>query len=522
MDSISKSKIGKSILMAICNVEEDKGNKLYHSKSDIILAIYLAALTTYMKKNGNNMEGTNIVYTDSVFYSPYLTTLPGASSYDNIPRRWSDKELNRYLGGTSLLPKVRKDKMGVLEDYATVAKILKCNENDLIPIPTLELFDSCLAAVSSRAFAEFGGTDIIQINSKKGDENVFYCSKDAMVPMLDLLDHKRGSQQTPEVRYECVGGDIIVKARQNIAKNTVIRDTYGAKGNAQLLRRYGFCLPDNLEPDGSSNDILELDISQLLSSVLPDSPVSSLNRNLKSSTESPVRSVLMNLRAGPKAYTYGGFVKVVEMCLNHEKDTSASGSIAPSQVKDDDLDAFLNECEEEGHDFGEDESDDDIDGFDGFYLESNERKDTDETYFASNNESCGLTVDQAEFEALNNLRLALKYALSNYALSEDSMKFPSNEQEKNASFLVISEKRTISLYLYAIDIIQDDMQKANKKTGKNNICYKESNKGNQASIDTIFYKSTEDRKMIHSQAEELRKVYLQIRHPEILSVLNVR
>ena len=37
-----------------------------------------------------------------------------------------------------------------------------------------------------------------------------------------------------------------------------VHDTYGAKGNAQLLATYGFTSLPNLEPDGSSNDVREL------------------------------------------------------------------------------------------------------------------------------------------------------------------------------------------------------------------------------------------------------------------------
>ena len=41
-----------------------------------------------------------------------------------------------------------------------------------------------------------------------------------------------------------------------------VHDTYGAKGNEQLLATYGFTSLLNLEPDGSSNDVRELPLPQ--------------------------------------------------------------------------------------------------------------------------------------------------------------------------------------------------------------------------------------------------------------------
>lgn len=528
MGSINKSKLGKQVLNSIYAVKESDSEKFYHSKSDIVIAIYLALLIMENQTKDNSLEDkTNkddkkISFDeDTLFFSPYINTLPQASCYDNLPRRWTEVELKEYLGGTSLIKKVLKDKKGILKDYELVYKSLGKRENDSFPLPSLELFDSCLAAVSSRAFAEFGGVNTVHFENDILEEKEFYCSQDAMVPMLDLLDHKRGSQQTPEVHYECVDGDIFVKARIDISENTIIRDTYGAKGNAQLLRRYGFCLPNNLEPDGSSNDILELDVSSLLALVIPISPVSSdENRSTTSNKLEAGSEEVIDLRAGPKSYTYGGFVKALEKCLRFVDDQNNTESNAPARDKFDDIDSFLNECEEdEEDDFEWDRNDEDGEGFDNFYAADSIGGEGSDDYFQSGNNPSNLVNNQNEYKALCALKNALEYATKVYVLAGSSLDSSSSEKQKMATLLVLSEKRTISLYLYAIDMILNDMNQHEKdKTKLSNINNNDAT-NHCSSESPMDAQTSEDNRMIRTQAEELKKVYLQIRHPQIFATL---
>ena len=46
----------------------------------------------------------------------------------------------------------------------------------------------------------------------------------------------------------------VVTTLLKVQKGGEVRITYGAKGGHSLLRHYGFSLPSNTEPDGSSND----------------------------------------------------------------------------------------------------------------------------------------------------------------------------------------------------------------------------------------------------------------------------
>jgi hypothetical protein len=75
--------------------------------------------------------------------------------------------------------------------------------------------------------------------------------------------------------------------------------TYGAQGNAALLLNYGFCIQQNIEPDGSSNDVYELLVEPAAS-------------GKDEGAAAPGAAVAVPLRAGPKWYSYGGLVRALE------------------------------------------------------------------------------------------------------------------------------------------------------------------------------------------------------------------
>ena len=52
-----------------------------------------------------------------------------------------------------------------------------------------------------------------------------------------------------------------------------VRISYGARSNSELLLRYGFTVPDNAEPDGSSNDVVPLHISCALGTLPSTAPL---------------------------------------------------------------------------------------------------------------------------------------------------------------------------------------------------------------------------------------------------------
>ena len=185
------------------------------------------------------------------------------------------------------------------------------NGNIFNTFPSIELFDQMLAAVGSRAFDSLGEDEV-----------------DVMVPLLDLLNHKRGVGETSDVSYtkQEKDGSILVTAKCDLEAGTSPGITYGAKGNSQLLTRYGFTMRNNIEKDMSSNDEMEIRIN----------------------------GKLCRLRTGPKSYTYGCFAKALECAstgtgIEQEGENANVGQQQGDDGHDvpDDMEDFLNSCEEE-------------------------------------------------------------------------------------------------------------------------------------------------------------------------------
>ncbi len=384
---------------------------LYHDAQDVILALYLAYLRERILKENdcgkqqqqqqqqqqhvqNGEEETSqpiaeykqLSRTTTVipqdpwrFYAPYLATLPlpltsftkttttnasssslsfnNNQSHPQLPRQWSTRTIQHRLAGTSLYKRVLNEQRGIQTEYELVKQVWMSKHSsqhhsttNLPLFPTFENYDTMMAMVTSRGFADLG-----------------YDGVDALVPILDLLDHSRGgrgnenvggddegdnvgrkdnateisrsrregndvsiqhrgecltrssyddirsedeqrrvevgnivqqveypilqsSRVGPDVRYtRCyeeeedddddsetlnkdkknegplskrlkttdesiqrrVGG-VRVTTSRSIPPGSILQMTYGAKGNAVLLGRYGFCIPNNVEPDGKS------------------------------------------------------------------------------------------------------------------------------------------------------------------------------------------------------------------------------------------------------------------------------
>jgi hypothetical protein len=228
-----------------------------------------------------------------LFYQPYLDTLPtnkqkNANSslgtvanneyLDLLPRQWSLERIGLRLKGTSLHDRVLAEKEGLPNEYNAVKTSWENISSASIEhsFPSLQSYDMMMAAVSSRGFAALG-----------------YEGLDVMIPMLDLLNHVRGQcdglnepRAAADVRYEryessqgekdyvnstsadrlhqntlkrkelattALGGrgGIKVTAARHLRPGIKLLMTYGAKGNAALLGRYGFCIDNNVEPDGA-------------------------------------------------------------------------------------------------------------------------------------------------------------------------------------------------------------------------------------------------------------------------------
>ena len=244
LSTVEKSSIGRFIFELVDGVDKQtnrKSNtkKLFNTKNDLVLALFLSYLSGNKHVENLTKDSSGDVIWDGVRL--YLSTLPDDDSYDNLPRRWSNETLEKYLSGTSLLQRIKAEKEGLKQDHQMLFDYFSAKEElskALSPFPGIEIFDQMLSAVGSRAFDGLG------------DDNL-----DAMIPLLDLFDHKRGVSVTSDVSYRRLEGEhnntaIVVIAKCDLKNGSIPGITYGAKGNSQLLARYGFTLLDNIEPDG--------------------------------------------------------------------------------------------------------------------------------------------------------------------------------------------------------------------------------------------------------------------------------
>lgn len=128
-----------------------------------------------------------------------------------------------------------------------------------------------------------------------------------MAPVLDFANHKRPR----EVKYETtdgLGGDgkVTVTTLRNFSAGEFMHIAYGAKGNTDLFFRYGFCVQDNFEPDGSSNDVFRVDRDDF-KRVLRDNPEDKIFRNHDS---------LLRFASSPE-YTYAPFEEILNVARTH-------------------------------------------------------------------------------------------------------------------------------------------------------------------------------------------------------------
>ena len=442
----------------------------HNDRDDLVLALYMASLSADPPPDRH--------------FGPYLATLPDPESYDTIPRRWSDGRLRSLLGGTSLLRRAERDREGLRGDYEAIRSKWEGSDggdgsgSSAPPhFPPFAPFDDMFAAVCSRGFSGMGG-------------GAAGAAGDAMVPLLDLCDHRRGSAGCGKgVGYaRTEDGGVEVAAHRDLPAGSSLHITYGARGNAQLLSRYGFCIEDNVERDGSSNDVVEFD--------------------------SGVGRPVVELRAGPKSYTYGGFVKALELFV--DEDGKCGGAISSSDIGgagaagsdgilgaenddggggsvEDEMESFLDQCDEEEGDglasmfYGGCDS-----GIDG---EEEEKEDEEEAI-------------AAECRALGRLSIELERKRCRYALDPegDGAAPPGNNApcRRYASILVRSEQRTLELFRRAADGIRSRLSGGTDAGGE------AGGGGAPPPIDAAAAAAADP--LLARQANELVRAYSTIRH----------
>lgn len=193
---------------------------------------------------------------------------------------------------------------------------------------------------------------------------------------------------------------------------------------------------------------------------------------------------LIELRSGPKSYTFGGFAKVLE--LFHETragqgGTDENGFDGGFGGGMDDMEAFLNECEDEN------EGDWDDDGEGGVEMEND---------MVSEEQAV-----KAELVALAAMQEALQKAKEKYAMKGDELKQAlaavGPTSRHYAAILVASELRTIFLYELGIQFVRAKLMK-------------EEPSGN---VTCNAFLAKEDEQRVRTQAKELAQAFVGIRYP---------
>ncbi|KAL7565248.1 hypothetical protein ACA910_014546 [Epithemia clementina (nom. ined.)] len=472
---------------------------------------------------------------------------------------------------------------------------------------TFESFDYAMAVVSSRAFdGSQSGTTLTTRTT-----TTTTAGRTTLVPLLDLCDHERGftspssssssdpttlqrqdqqqnkstapptttttttttSSVAKNLSYDFDDSKgLTARAFGDISPGQVLRVTYGARSNVQLLLNYGFAIPNNMEPDGSSNETYEL-----LSSSSSSTMTTTASDNLPSASalhRKKTREKTIVLRMGPKAYSYGGFVQALETFFvntsndamaqhNHQNANSEDGMT----LADDNLD--MNEAKDDddhGDNGGHDDDDDDDDDMEAFlnacddeHADEEEQEEIpDDVMFGGGNawntavgqpvsSSGNLDSRQSELNALSAFCTRLIQLSESYHLSDaerertlrhgdrifagnhtavtgtndapsSSMSWSSSSSSSSSSLceyyaalVVDSEVKTLCFFACAIDIIY-------KQLVKNDSMTKNSTDSQQHQHESLFPASFVEKLQRHmpslnqTHIEDLAEAYMKIRH----------
>ena len=176
-------------------------------------------------------------------WAHYVRALPGDELTRALPLSWSDENLRRRLAGTAM-------HADVLEDRAHLEHLSRALADANARVP------SDPTASQSPPFPE----DVFGPDRLRWAHAVFWSraialplpswsrgagagagSDGALTPLLDSCNHDASARFTLRAR----GARVELVAERDVAKGEEVRIHYGAKGNAELLRRHGFVVPEN-------------------------------------------------------------------------------------------------------------------------------------------------------------------------------------------------------------------------------------------------------------------------------------
>jgi hypothetical protein len=553
--------------------------EFYHPLPDLQLARFVASRPSHMAAYWNSLP-VDIV----------------------LPRMWPNETLDQLLTGSPLLRHIREAKKGVAADFqklqlqqqwrAVPVPVPSNNEKDNNKgeafkeeqntriVDSVSEFSYAMAAVTSRAYS-------MSIESSNGG-GTNRTSSIGMVPFLDLCNHFRGAgnfskknltyrfvpssgcnkdknhfekeQQarstitTPTTAGPAAGSTIrtsstvraIVQAAQDIPRGDTLRATYGAQGNAQLLLNYGFCIPQNIEPDGSSNDTLEF--------IVGDNDEGCNNEEAGGTTAaSGATDQSIFLRTGPKSYTFLCFCKALESFYPMPQQENA---VTTEEIKDKaekmlDMEEFLNQCDaEEELQNGDDDEDeigdeDDIDF--GSSLDPSRALVTMTTSQGSTTQANAPRRDESNLEvhALKAFQGKIEQLASGYSIFSTSdnpgnnhmqavdwneLLYAADDAKRYSAILVHSELRILYFYWHSIQRIKAKLVSFATENESTLVAGSTSPDSTHTAttipgptttpLDTLFL-SPDDSNLLGAQVDELVSAFIQIRHPGLCRSLEM-
>jgi len=201
---------------------------------------------------------------------------------------------------------------------------------------------------------------------------------------------------------------------------------------------------------GSCNDILELEIK-------PNQP-------------------RIGLQRGPKSYSYGPFVKALELCRDTDASRGDTGrqhaeeeNMEDQEEGDGGLDAFLDACDNEQFEDEEDDEDNEDDDFDDYLYNPSNNSSNDMKVSSSSTQS-SISSDIHAIDALTETLQSVRAGLERNPLVDQGKNGNANEklspEDQYCSILIRSEIQTVDFYLAIACELRRRLARHTKEGGK--------------------------------------------------------
>lgn len=158
-------------------------------------------------------------YRPDSYWRPYLDILP--VHYRNMPIFFDEEEL-KWLQGSFSLEMIANRKVSLKMEYDNICSYVP----EFKRYHHLDFFWARLAVIT-RVFG-------FKVNNVKTD---------GLVPMADMLNHKRPNETT--WTYDQGRGGFTITTTKRLLKGSQIFDSYGRKCNSRYFVNYGFSLENN-------------------------------------------------------------------------------------------------------------------------------------------------------------------------------------------------------------------------------------------------------------------------------------